>query len=210
MAIEISTVAAIFSVPRTAKSIAEMLGIIESVDSKMDTLISKTDALMSMTGKLMQSKFEAAIRSLEQAKDTSSETEKPHLFREARQYFNEAIFLEKEDRLIAAHFGLAFCHFALGDSSNGLITLKSIEKIENSSMKCTAYILLEFGENFNSRDLFVTPVKGFKSLERVSMNLIFSFHRDKVMYYYKLIIDIRKLVALLQVQGIIRNELEHE
>jgi len=115
MAFEIATVSAIFGIARNTKSIAGMLGLVESIDSKINSL--------------MQSKLGAALRSLEQARDTSSEMQREPLLQDARRFFNEALSLEKNERLIVAQLGLAFCHFALGDWNNGLAALKATENI---------------------------------------------------------------------------------
>ncbi len=115
MAIDPLTLKLIFIAPRTFKSIGKMLGIIESIDSKIEALA--------------RSKLAAALRSLDQAKNASSEPSKTTLLEDARRFFNEALSLEKNERLLIAHLGLAFSHFALGDKQNGLNVLKETEGI---------------------------------------------------------------------------------
>lgn len=85
----------IFHGASIAKQIAGYLGIIETMEVKLDRLAG--------------SEFEAAIRSLKQA--ASSQSECNSLLREARSRFNKAISLENSERLARSYIGLALCHF---------------------------------------------------------------------------------------------------
>lgn len=94
-----------------SKSIAEFLGLIESLNQKIDNL--------------SRAELNAGIRTLKQA--NSSENEKETLLRDARNYFNKAVSLEKNDRLIISLTGLAMCHSYLGDISNAKSAFLEIE-----------------------------------------------------------------------------------
>jgi hypothetical protein len=83
----------IFKATSLVTSIAQYLGIIESISGKLD--------------KLAQSEFEAGIRALNQA--SKSQTEEKSLLREARNRFNKAISLEKEERLALCYLVAAYC-----------------------------------------------------------------------------------------------------
>jgi len=97
----------IFGTLKLARSIAEFSGLIETIGTKID--------------RLANAEFEAGFRALEQASISSSE--KDSLLREARNRFNKAISLEKEERLFLCHVGLAICHKELEDHSNFKLSL---------------------------------------------------------------------------------------
>lgn len=102
-------ISVIFGSLNFVKSIANFTGLIESLDVKID--------------KLSKAEFNAGINSLGQS--TFSECERESLLREARVFFNKAISLEKDERLILSYLGLAICHFFLGDTNN---CKKALEK----------------------------------------------------------------------------------
>ena len=108
----------LFSSVGFSKSIAEYIGIIQSLDEKIDKL-SKAD-------------FNAGIISLEQAVYSNSNFEKESLLREARSFFNKAIGLEQNTRLLLSYIGLAICHYHLGDMQN---TKRTLEKSLNVDFK---------------------------------------------------------------------------
>ena len=85
-----------------AKSIAELLGLLESIDSKVDRLI--------------ESELKTGILELQQA--ANSDTECIELLRSARQRFNKAISLETGYKLCLSHVGVAICHSYLDDHTN--------------------------------------------------------------------------------------------
>jgi tetratricopeptide (TPR) repeat protein len=97
-----------------AKCIGEYLGIVESINSKID--------------RLSQSEFEAGIRALNQAGKSSSEQKV--LLREARSRLNKAISLETNERLALAYLGLSLCHYHLKDYSNAKDALQDLLNIE--------------------------------------------------------------------------------
>jgi hypothetical protein len=85
-----------------AQSIAELTGLMESIETKID--------------KLSQSELAAALRNLDQA--YSSRGEGNSLLREARSCFNKALGLESGYRRGVAYVGLALCHSHLNDQDN--------------------------------------------------------------------------------------------
>lgn len=125
-----------------SKAIGSYLGLVDSLEIKIK--------------KLIQSELNSGIMALRQAQNSDAETES--LLREARSRFNKAIYLEKEERLVAAYLGLALCHYQLKDINNAANTLKEFSqtKIEiNWQKKVTSslrgecgYLLTEAAENF--------------------------------------------------------------
>lgn len=107
-------VKAILSGVGLAKEIAGFLGLIETLNVKID--------------RLSKSELEAAIRSLEQA--NNSKNEKESLLREARNRFNKAISLENNEKLILAYIGLAICHQNLMDKDNFIEALRAVDKVK--------------------------------------------------------------------------------
>lgn len=97
-----------------AKCIGEYLGIVESINSKID--------------RLSQSEFEAGMRALNQASKSGSEQN--DLLREARNRFNKAISLEKNERLALAYLGLSLCHYHLQDLGNAKDALRDLLAVE--------------------------------------------------------------------------------
>jgi hypothetical protein len=104
----------IFSGVNLAKGWAEYLGLVESLDAKLD--------------RLSGAELEAGLRSLEQA--SNSEVEFRELLREARSRFNKAVSLERSERLLLAYIGLALCHHFLDDQTNCVNCLREIEGVE--------------------------------------------------------------------------------
>ncbi len=97
-----------------AKEIAGYLGLIETLNVKID--------------RLSKSELEAAIRSLEQA--NNSKNEKESLLREARNRFNQAISLEDNEKLVLAYIGLSICHKNLGDKDNFFEALRAVDMVK--------------------------------------------------------------------------------
>lgn len=109
-----SGVAIIFSSLNFAKSVASYTKIIESLDAKVE--------------KLSKAEFNAGVNSLEQAMYASDE--RTTLLREARAFFNKAVGLEKDDRLILSYLGLSLCHYHLGEYENSKRSLQNALKVE--------------------------------------------------------------------------------
>lgn len=93
-----------------AKSVAGLMGLIETLGGKID--------------KLAQSELSAGLRNLEQA--CSSKVEAESLLREARGCFNKALGLESGYRRGVAYMGLALCHAYLHDRENCANTLREL------------------------------------------------------------------------------------
>ncbi len=98
------------------KAIGQYFGLLDSLDIKVK--------------KLIKSELDSGLAALKQAQ--LSDCEQTSLLREARNKFNKAIFLEKEERLVAAYLGLTLCHFQLGDLSNVANTLKEFSETQIS------------------------------------------------------------------------------
>ncbi|MES1243605.1 MAG: hypothetical protein ABUT39_18505 [Acidobacteriota bacterium] len=93
-----------------AKSVAELAGLIETLDGKID--------------KLSQSELAAGLRNLDQA--CSSKVEAGSLLREARSCFNKAVGLESGYRRGIAYMGLALSHSYLHDRENCTAALREL------------------------------------------------------------------------------------
>ncbi len=146
----------IFHEANIAKQLAGYLGIIETMDAKLDRLAG--------------AEFEAAICSLEQA--ATSQTERDSLLREARSRFNKAISLENNERLALSYIGLALCHFQLGDDYNGREALRAISNIE---MKATYTSLTKGALTEYSTGVFglVTSFHAKKNIEDTILDALF-------------------------------------
>jgi hypothetical protein len=92
----------IFKGVGVAKSIAELAGILDSMDAKID--------------RLLRSELNAGLMALDQA--GKSTTEQASLLREARGCFNKAVHLESGYRRAVAYLGLATCHHHLEPASS--------------------------------------------------------------------------------------------
>ena len=103
----------LFSVVGHAKTIGQLLGLIDSLDAKID--------------RLLKSELDSGLRFLEQA--ANSEAEFVFLLRDGRSSFNKAISLERGVRLAVAHLGLAVSHHLLGDKTNSQNSLDEILKL---------------------------------------------------------------------------------
>jgi len=103
-------IALIFEAANVAQSVAEFVGIIESLESKVD--------------KLIQSELTAGLKNLEQA--MSSTNQQVSLLQEARICFNKATGLENGYRQGVAYLGLAVCHYHLKDTADYQKTLEDL------------------------------------------------------------------------------------
>lgn len=104
----------VFKGATLVQSIAEYVGIIESISGKLD--------------RITQSEFNAGMNALNQA--SKSNSEQYSLLREARNRFNKAVSLEKNERLAFSYLGLALCHYHLNDYINAKEALQEILKVE--------------------------------------------------------------------------------
>ena len=106
----------IFLSKNLAVSIASYLKIIESVDKKVDKLISK--------------EYNSAMQMLEQVRYVSNPTIYSGILVGAINHFNQAISLEKRERLLLSHLGLMMCYFYLGETKALLMTQKKVSDLQ--------------------------------------------------------------------------------
>ncbi len=109
----LSGTGAIVKATELASKIAQLLGLVDSIDSKID--------------KLIEVHLKAGMSALEAARDSGEE--QITLLRKARDEFLQAIHLEKSYRLALAFLGLACCHSWLGDKRNSEKALAQILQI---------------------------------------------------------------------------------
>ena len=110
----ISIVSIVFGAPNFAKSAGELIGLIESTDSKLD--------------KLIESEYATGIDLIVQAQNSS--VRKDELLAQAIPVLTRAKALEQGYRKALAMLGLSFCHHHLKDYTNAKKTLWDIRKIE--------------------------------------------------------------------------------
>jgi|CXWL01.1.fsa_nt_gi tetratricopeptide (TPR) repeat protein len=96
-----------------ARSFAELMGLIETLQGKID--------------RLSQSELAAGLRNLDQA--CSSKAEAESLIREARSCFNKAIGLESGYRQGIAYLGLSLCHSYLDDHQNSIQAMRELLRL---------------------------------------------------------------------------------
>ena len=104
------SLALVFRTPQIAKGVGGLLGIIESVDKKLDRLLS--------------SDFDAGIRHLEELQIAKKEHE--FLLKEAWKRFEIALTHEKGERKALAYIALSFCQYHLGEKECSLKTLNDL------------------------------------------------------------------------------------
>jgi hypothetical protein len=110
--VEPTTIALLFKLTDLPKAIAKYVGIVESVDKKLD--------------RLLQSDFNAAVRCLQELSDSKHERE--FLLRDAWHRFHTALAHETGDRKALAYLGLAFCQQHLGESDLATSTLRELSE----------------------------------------------------------------------------------
>jgi hypothetical protein len=96
--------------------ISKALGLIESIESKLDCL--------------MQVEFNAAWKTLIQACNSSAlPQQRDILINDARNGFTKATCSQKGEKLFSAYLGLAICHYLLDDMNNVKTALLEATKI---------------------------------------------------------------------------------
>lgn len=111
-----SLVSGIFVAKNLAVSIATYLNLIESVDAKLDKLISK--------------EFDSAKQMLEQVRYITNPAIYSNMLIGIVDRFNQAIVLEKRERLLLSHLGLMMCYYYLGERNAFLMTQRKVSKLE--------------------------------------------------------------------------------
>jgi hypothetical protein len=163
----------IFSAAGLAKSVAQMMGIMESLDTKVDRLV--------------KSELNAGFRNLDQA--ALSQTEQAHLLREARSCFNRAASLETGYRRSLALLGCALCHHHLGDDQN---CRKSLEELVEmlppiGTLTITAASAADTFKGFR-RGGIITFFRSYWGLIYQAVQLTFS-SKARVAYQKRMVIE---------------------
>ena len=105
----------IFASANAGKSIAEYLGLVESIHSDIKALLHQS--------------FNSAKINLEYAKDATSENQRDYSL-QAKNDFIKAIHVEKGTDLVTSYLGLAMCQYLLGDIQNSRKTLWKIVSVK--------------------------------------------------------------------------------
>ncbi len=148
----------IFAGVSFVKELAGYLGIIESLDVKID--------------KIGKAELNAGLLTLKQIE--TSESEKVHLLRDASRFFTKAITIENGERLIAAYIGLAFCQNHLGERKSCIVTLRQVLNLQVNNPITrkvieTAEDAVALGPPFTFSPLIVEQIRkltGRKSLSK--------------------------------------------
>lgn len=111
-----------------ASKIAEYFGLIETVNTKIT--------------KLLHQQFHAAIRSMEDARYASGQTQVEYV-KQARTEFNQAVAVEENENKILALVGLSLCQYMLGDSQNANRNLNQIRTVELTRAEKAKYSIAE-------------------------------------------------------------------
>ncbi len=168
MAIEIGL---IFTALGAAKSVAEFVGILDSIEAKIDRLV--------------QSELNAGLRALEQAARATAE--QVPLLREARGCFNRAVSLEMGYRQVVALLGLSLCHHRLDDKPNSTKALEEILEINPvTTLKLAIAVGMDYFENPGALLPWILWL--FRNRLIKYGPLIFS-SRTRKEYYRKLVLD---------------------
>ena len=109
-------VSGIFLVRNLAVSIAKYLKLIDGVDNKIDKLISK--------------EFDSAKQMLEQVRYISNPAIYTNMLVGIVNHFNQAIVLEKKERLLLSHLGLMMCYYYLGERNAFLMTQQKVKTLK--------------------------------------------------------------------------------
>ncbi len=104
---DLASITFLFRVPDLAKSLGGYLGLVESIDKKLD--------------KLLQSDFNAAVRCLRESLVATKQQD--FLLHEAWRRFHTALTNETGERKALAYVGLALCQDRLGERECSLQTL---------------------------------------------------------------------------------------
>ena len=177
-----------------AKSIAELMGVLESIDTKIDRLI--------------ESELKTGILELQQA--ANSVSEKTELLRSARQRFNKAITLETGYRLCLAYVGVAICHSFLADHANARKALEDSLAV-TTDISTRDWVLATLSDTYNPLSAYNPKrIKAqlrdtFKFRKNMEKSLgLFKKEAGIGVATEKILDDRRKLIAL---QALARSEL---
>lgn len=110
------TLGQVFQVVGLAQKIANLFGLVQSVEAKID--------------KLLHADLGAGLRHLMAARDLNSEIEQTKQVGDARTCFQRAVVLEDGPRKAIALLGLACCQEWLGETTNSRNALQEILRID--------------------------------------------------------------------------------
>lgn len=105
----------IFGTLNAAKTIAEYLGLIETVDNSIKQLLHQ--------------QFVAAQNFLKNA-ETATDNIRVEYLKSALNSFNLAIAVEENENLISSYVGMAMCQYLLGDIANARSSLLNASKVQ--------------------------------------------------------------------------------
>ncbi|EKE96548.1 hypothetical protein [Tolypothrix sp. PCC 7601] len=121
--------------------IAQALKIVDSIESRLELLI--------------QVELNAALKTLRQALNSSSQ-QQILLINDARDGFTKATCIEKQERLFYAYLGLGICHYLLKDVNN----LKMA--------------FIELGRISISEDFYIKKIDSYQGFNKYSLAMFIS------------------------------------
>jgi hypothetical protein len=158
--------------------IAQTLKIVDSIESRLELLI--------------QVELNAALKTLRQALNSSSQ-QQILLINDARDGFTKATCIEKQERLFYAYLGLGICHYLLEDVNN----LKMA--------------FIELGRISISEDFYIKKLDSYQGFNKYSLAmLISSFNLAKALPLIRSLPEIwsyRKNIKTFKNNGKYKNDL---
>lgn len=116
-----------------AKTIAEYLGLIETVDNRVK--------------KLLHQQFIAAQNSLKNA-ETATDSMRAEYLKSALNSFNLAIAVEENENLISSYVGMAMCQYLLGDVANARSSLLNASNVQLKKTEVWRSRAKNIGKNY--------------------------------------------------------------
>lgn len=128
----------IFGTLNAAKTIAEYLGLIETVDNSVK--------------RLLHQQFVAAQNSLKNA-ETATDNMRAEYLKSALNSFNLAIAVEENENLISSYVGMAMCPYLLGDVANARSSLLNASKVQLRNAEVWRYRARNIGRIYLIRSI---------------------------------------------------------
>jgi hypothetical protein len=157
---EPTTISLIFRAPDLIKSVAGYIGLIESIEKKLE--------------KLLRSDFNAGVRCLQELHSTSNQQE--FLLKEAWRRFHTALSHETGERKALTYVGLALCQEHLGETTLATATLRELSCYKHiakgSRFRLRLGGLYGFAENIRWKDIVVPSEEAVRQLAQQAREVV--------------------------------------
>lgn len=165
----------IFGTLNAAKTIAEYLGLIETVDNSVK--------------RLLHQQFVAAQNSLKNA-ETATDNMRAEYLKSALNSFNLAIAVEENENLISSYVGMAMCQYLLGDVTNARSSLLNASKVQLRNAEVWRSRVRNIGRNYLIRSIpiinliktvqdFTNPQQTVKEMDWNGRKRLFDNYKNK-------------------------------